>query len=467
MPLLVSSASGSVSAFSSGGASSANAAPTGFEALLAALTGGASDAAALKAGIEDLFGKPVELEFEAGALVGVQIAGQAGKLSLAELAQAAGIELPEDSTDPQKLLAELIERLSGLADDPDEQDLAKIDELLDALAAMLDLPLSPAPSETELTRMGANLIKDDASPTERLAGLLADLAGKLGGDNREEAALARSVGAKLGAFAAALGDGATLAELGLDGEGLPPDLEARIAALAAGKPGAKSESPTLSADARLSDALGRGQSAGGGEADDSVMRAATRQAPQPESLARLTADAETPNTAAEIAVQTGTRIETAPVARPVVAGYQTSQQQLNLPQIAFEISRQVQQGNTHFQIRLDPPELGRIDVRMEIDHAGNVTARLAVEKAETLDLMQRDQRTLERALAQAGLDGAKTSLEFSLKQNPFAQQDQGQQGGKTPTVADAPAGEADDAIPAPVVTLYRGTASAGGVNILA
>ncbi len=466
MPLLVSSASGSVSAFSSGGASSANAAPTGFEALLAALTGGASDAAALKAGIEDLFGKPVELEFEAGALVGVQIAGQEGKLSLAELAQAAGIELPEETADPQKLLAELIEKLSGLADDPDEEDLARIDELLDALAGALDLPLSPAPSGTELARIGANLIKDDASPTERLAGLLADLAGKLGGDNREEAALARSVGSKLGAFAAALGDGATLAELGLGGE-LPPDLETQIAALAAGKPGAKSEGPALSADARLSDAIGAGKSAGDGAADEGVMRAATRPTPQPDSLARLATEAETPNTAAEIAIQTGTRIETAPVARPVVAGYQTSQQQLNLPQIAFEISRQVQQGNTHFQIRLDPPELGRIDVRMEIDHAGNVTARLAVEKAETLDLMQRDQRTLERALAQAGLDGAKTSLEFSLKQNPFAQQDQGREGGKTPTFADAPAGEAEEPVTAPVVTLYRGTASAGGVNILA
>ncbi|NGP18470.1 flagellar hook-length control protein FliK [Devosia aurantiaca] len=86
------------------------------------------------------------------------------------------------------------------------------------------------------------------------------------------------------------------------------------------------------------------------------------------------------------------------------------------------MARQVEGGNTRFQIRLDPPELGRIDVRLEIDNAGSVSARLTVEKAETLDLMQRDQRGLERALQQAGVDAGKTNLEFSLKQNPFAGQ---------------------------------------------
>jgi len=462
VPLLVSSASGSISTFK--GAPAGEAAPAGFEALLAALSGGGvSNEAALKAGIEDLFGgQVVELEFEAGMLVGVQLAGQEGKLSLAQLAEAAGVELPQETGDPQKLLAELLDRLSELTEDPDAEDLARIDELLDTLATMLDLPLSPAPSQTELAHLGANLVKEGATPAERLTGLLADLAGKLSGDDREEATLARAVGAKLGALAAALGENADFA--GLD---MSADLEARIAALAAGKQAAQPEATsTLSPDLRLSDKLAADKADDAGT-NESALRAAARQAVQPESLARMATEGEAPNTAAEIAIQTGTRIETAPVARPVVAGYQTSQQQLNLPQIAFEISRQVHQGNTHFQIRLDPPELGRIDVRMEIDNSGNVTARLTVEKAETLDLMQRDQRTLERALAQAGLDGAKTSLEFSLRQNPFAQQEQGRHGGNAPAFAGSTLGDGEEPPAAPVVTLYRGTASAGGVNILA
>ncbi|WP_152662671.1 flagellar hook-length control protein FliK [Devosia soli] len=153
--------------------------------------------------------------------------------------------------------------------------------------------------------------------------------------------------------------------------------------------------------------------------------------------------------------------------RLVQSGYQTSQQQLNLPQLAFEMSRQVQDGNTRFQIRLDPPELGRIDVKLEIDNRGHVHAKLTVEKAETLDLMQRDQRALERALQQAGLDQSKTNLEFSLKQNPFAgDQNQGSgngQGGSGGSQAESEEIEA----PVPAITLYRGALQASGVNIIA
>ncbi|MCS6762231.1 MAG: flagellar hook-length control protein FliK [Candidatus Devosia symbiotica] len=76
--------------------------------------------------------------------------------------------------------------------------------------------------------------------------------------------------------------------------------------------------------------------------------------------------------------------------RVVQAGYQTSQQQLNLPQLAFELARQVTDGNTLFHMRLDPPELDRIDVKLNIDNSGQINARLVVEKSEILDLMQRD-----------------------------------------------------------------------------
>nr|WP_230989549.1 flagellar hook-length control protein FliK [Devosia faecipullorum] len=131
------------------------------------------------------------------------------------------------------------------------------------------------------------------------------------------------------------------------------------------------------------------------------------------------------------------------------------------------MARQVQDGNTRFQIRLDPPELGRIDVRLDIDKAGQVHARLTVEKSETLDLMQRDQRALERALQQAGLDSGKTNLEFSLKQNPFAGQgDRHDRGGEASLLGNDPAGGDAEEAP-PTVNLYRGSLQASGVNIIA
>lgn len=165
------------------------------------------------------------------------------------------------------------------------------------------------------------------------------------------------------------------------------------------------------------------------------------------------------------------RVDAAANPRIVQTGYQTSQQQLNLPQIAFELARQTHDGNSRFQIRLDPPELGRIDVHLDIDRSGQINARLTVEKAETLDLMQRDQRGLERALQQAGVDSSKTNLEFSLKQNPFAgqqqQQNQQQSGSAGPLGSSGPTGteEIEDVVP--TVNLYRGTLQASGVNIIA
>ncbi|MEN0088262.1 MAG: flagellar hook-length control protein FliK [Pseudomonadota bacterium] len=70
---------------------------------------------------------------------------------------------------------------------------------------------------------------------------------------------------------------------------------------------------------------------------------------------------------------------------------------------AVKIASAVHAGGTRFEIQLDPPELGRIEVRMVIDK-GNAQARLSVERPETLDMLMRDKLQLERILASLGLD---------------------------------------------------------------
>lgn len=160
-------------------------------------------------------------------------------------------------------------------------------------------------------------------------------------------------------------------------------------------------------------------------------------------------------------------------ARALPAAYQAAANPINMGQVAFEMARQMHQGTSRFTIRLDPPELGRVDVKLHVDAAGAVNARLTVERPETLDLFQRDQRTLERALTQAGLDGSKANLEFSLRQNnqnPFSgfmgdqqQRHHSPSGNGSRFMADA----AEEIAPMPAITLYRGLASAGGVNMFA
>ena len=88
-----------------------------------------------------------------------------------------------------------------------------------------------------------------------------------------------------------------------------------------------------------------------------------------------------------------------------------------LDQLAVEIATRANKGERRFDIRLDPPELGRIDVRLEIDNKGNTTTKLIVERVETLDMLRQDARGLEKALQNAGLKTDAGGMQFSLQQD--------------------------------------------------
>src|SRR5205085_3719929 len=57
--------------------------------------------------------------------------------------------------------------------------------------------------------------------------------------------------------------------------------------------------------------------------------------------------------------------------------------------LAVEIATRAQNGDRRFDIRLDPPELGRIDVRLDVDAKGHVTSHLVADRQDTLDLLKR------------------------------------------------------------------------------
>jgi flagellar hook-length control protein FliK len=81
--------------------------------------------------------------------------------------------------------------------------------------------------------------------------------------------------------------------------------------------------------------------------------------------------------------------------------------------VPVTIAAQAHSGNSRFDIRLDPPDLGRIDVQLSFDGTGNVNAHLIVERSDTLDILRRDAPQLDRTLQNAGLntgDGAQYSL---------------------------------------------------------
>lgn len=90
------------------------------------------------------------------------------------------------------------------------------------------------------------------------------------------------------------------------------------------------------------------------------------------------------------------------------------------PQSALHLAAQIAQrftgGSRQFDIRMDPAELGRVDVRLQVGNDNRVHAILSAERPETLAELQRTARELERALADAGLELGESGLEFQLSQ---------------------------------------------------
>lgn len=60
--------------------------------------------------------------------------------------------------------------------------------------------------------------------------------------------------------------------------------------------------------------------------------------------------------------------------------------------------------NTQISLQLDPPDLGRVDVRLQFGKEKTVKTVIRVENQDTFHMLQRDVQTLERALQDAGLD---------------------------------------------------------------
>ena len=87
----------------------------------------------------------------------------------------------------------------------------------------------------------------------------------------------------------------------------------------------------------------------------------------------------------------------------------------NIGAIAVSIAAKSEAGVKHFDIRLDPPEMGVIDVRLSVDDSGKAVAHLSADKPQTLQLLQSDSSNLSRALKDSGVDLANNGLNFSLR----------------------------------------------------
>lgn len=91
-------------------------------------------------------------------------------------------------------------------------------------------------------------------------------------------------------------------------------------------------------------------------------------------------------------------------------------------QIALQIVRSVPEGGERFSVHLRPAEMGSVDIQLNFESGGRLSAMITAERPETLELLQRDSRLLERSLGDSGLKLANDGLSFALKQDHQQQQ---------------------------------------------
>ena len=156
--------------------------------------------------------------------------------------------------------------------------------------------------------------------------------------------------------------------------------------------------------------------------------------------------------------------QTAPASGHQAANAAPSPAPPNVPLagVAVEIAGRALSGKNHFEIRLDPPELGRIEVHLDVGRDGHITTHMVADRSDTLALLQRDASGLQRALQDAGFKTADNGLQFSLRDQTAGQQQQQQ------TNTGAPRSGDDDKL-APIgiqpAALARYISRAGGIDI--
>ena len=119
-------------------------------------------------------------------------------------------------------------------------------------------------------------------------------------------------------------------------------------------------------------------------------------------------------------------------------------------------------GQDSISIQLTPDDLGRIDIKL--DFIGDrVSAVISADRPETLEMLQKDSRNLERMLGESGLQTDHQSLSFSLR----GQQNQDQQNAAREDRSSRSRAQLlalDDGAPAPVHQ-SRARTTVGGVDI--
>lgn len=104
-------------------------------------------------------------------------------------------------------------------------------------------------------------------------------------------------------------------------------------------------------------------------------------------------------------------------------------------QVAIHLRQAIKDGSNEIQIQLKPASLGAIDVKLNVNHDGRLTAVISADRSDTLNLLKQDAGHLQQALRDAGFNADSGSLSFSLRGDAqsFTQNASQRSGASAPT----------------------------------
>jgi flagellar hook-length control protein FliK len=139
-------------------------------------------------------------------------------------------------------------------------------------------------------------------------------------------------------------------------------------------------------------------------------------------------------------------------------------------QVKVKLIKAALGGLDKIKIQLNPSELGKVEIRLEIGSDGAIRGTVIADKPETMELLQRDAKQLERALQDAGLKTGGDSLDFQMRGGGTNERQQQQAGsGNGPLSQDSGDLDGSDEQPATDTTgsEHDGIGDDGSLNLVA
>ena len=98
-------------------------------------------------------------------------------------------------------------------------------------------------------------------------------------------------------------------------------------------------------------------------------------------------------------------------------------------QVKVNITKSAVKGIDKIDISLKPEDLGHIEVKMQIGKDGKLQAHIISTRPETMEALQKEMQTLEKAFNDAGFQTDEGSLSFSFRDGNQANQNQERENG--------------------------------------